>query len=155
MADFNRDRVFETGADCSSDAGKPHPSRAWSPLVIAKFAEYMRRHNCDAQPKPRREDQWQLGFPQDSFIESAWRHLEAVWAIHQGYEWRDDRGNLVDLEEALCGVIFNVQGYLHQLLFDKLPAEQKEKVLNYVRERNGVRRHQKSSDREASAAGAE
>src|SRR5690242_16168813 len=123
MADFNRDRVFETGADRSSDAGKPHPNRAWSILVLRRFAKYMYDHNVLAQTS-RREDQWQLGFPQDSFVESGYRHFDAWQGLHRGIPTTDEKGNKVDLEEALCGLLFNVQGYLHQLLLEKLTKDE-------------------------------
>jgi len=138
MADFNRDRVFDTGADRSSDKGKHHPDRAWSPLVLAEFARYMYEHNTTATV-PRREDQWQLGFPMDSFVESGTRHWEAFKALAKGYPAFDQKGNPVDVVEALCGVIFNVQGYLHQLLFNRLPEADQRKILDHVRSRNPIR----------------
>lgn len=136
MAEFNTDRKFVTGADRSSDTGKPHPERAWSPLVIRRFAEYMRDHNI---PGGRREDQWQLGFPFESFVDSGWRHFEAWWEIHRGLEATDEKGNAVDIEEALCGLIFNANGYLHQLLLAKLPEEQRTAYLAHVRKANPQR----------------
>src|SRR5215472_385939 len=126
MADFNRDRVFDTGADRSSDKGKHHPDRAWSPLVLAEFARYMYEHNTTAAT-PRREDQWQLGFPMDSFVESGTRHWEAFKALAKGFPVFDEKGTPVDIVEALDGVIFNVQGYLHQLLFNRLPEADQER----------------------------
>lgn len=120
MPGFNRDRGFESGADRSSDNGKPHFDRALSPLVMERFAEYMRDHNV---AKGRREDQWQLGFPNESWISSAWRHFVAVWKLYRGLPVVDEKGNGVDIEDALCGLIFNVQGFLHQLLLRKLKNE--------------------------------
>ena len=135
MADFNRDRVFETGADRSSDAGKPHPNRAWSILVLRRFSEYMYDHNVSAKVS-RREDQWQLGFPQDSFVESGSRHFDAWQGLHRGIPTTDEKGNPVDLEEALCGLLFNVQGYLHEILLAKLTPEEQERIREHVRQRN-------------------
>jgi hypothetical protein len=151
MADFNRDRIFDTGADRSSDKGKHHPDRAWSPLVLAEFARYMYEHNTTATV-PRREDQWQLGFPMDSFVESGTRHWEAFKALAKGYSAFDEKGNPVDIVEALDGVLFNVQGYLHQLLFSRLPEEDQKRILEHVRSRNPVRTDSRSGyDTSASA----
>lgn len=133
MADFNRDRQFATGADRSSDAGKVHFERSLSPLVLQRFAEYCRDHNV---PKGRREDQWQRGFPQESWVDSAWRHLKTWWALHRGYPEVDDAGKPADIEEALCGLLFNANGYLHQLLLAKLPEEARSKINEYVRNVN-------------------
>ncbi len=126
MADFNRDRVFESGADRSSDAGKSHPDRALSPLVLERFAKYMLDHNSTANP-PRSDDQWQLGFPQDSFMESGWRHVHAWWSLHRGLPVKNEKGQPVtDIQEVLCAVFFNVQGYLHNLLVEEFKTENPE-----------------------------
>ena len=133
MADFNRERQFATGADRSSDKGKVHFERSLSPLVLQRFSEYCRDHNV---PKGRREDQWQLGFPQESWLDSGWRHFKAWWALHRGYPEVDETGSPVDIEEALCGLLFNANGYLHQLLLAKMEPAAKEKIGEYIRNAN-------------------
>jgi hypothetical protein len=47
--------------------------------------------------------------PQQEYLSSALRHVVDVWLLHEGYEGVATS----DIEEALCGLLFNVQGYLH------------------------------------------
>jgi len=52
-------------------------------------------------------------------MKSMWRHLKDSWTIHRGHEViRIEKGETVkiDLEEALCGLMFNTMGYLHEHL---------------------------------------
>jgi hypothetical protein len=37
-----------------------------------------------------------------------------LWMLHRGYDSREP-----DIEEALCGILFNIQGYLHEVLKKK------------------------------------
>lgn len=133
MSEFNRDRQFKTGADRSADTGKPHFERALSPLVLQRFAEYMRDHNI---PAGRREDQWQLGFPDESWIDSGWRHFHAWWCLSRGIPATDEKGKAIDIEEAICGLFFNVQGALHQILLRKYPENVQKEILEGIRTRN-------------------
>jgi hypothetical protein len=43
-------------------------------------------------------------------MKSGWRHFMDWWLEHRGFESREGA------EEALCGLLFNVSGYLHELL---------------------------------------
>jgi len=136
VADFNRERVFESGADRSSDAGKSHPDRALSPLVLERFAQYMLVHNGTGNP-PRREDQWQLGFPMDSFMESGFRHFMAWWKMHKGMPVKNEKGQPVtDVQEVLCALFFNIQGYLHEVLMSEMEYSDVEHVKNLLKMRN-------------------
>lgn len=133
MSHFNRERKFSSGADRSADTGKLHFERALSPVVLQRFAEFMRDHNV---PKGRREDQWQLGFPDESWIDSAWRHFHAWWCLSRGIPAVDEAGRPVDLEEALCGLYFNVQGALHQILLKKYSESAQNEILKGIQKRN-------------------
>lgn len=132
MAHFDRKRKFVSGADRSSDLGKLHFERALSPLVLERFARFMLEHNA---PKGRREDQWQLGFPMESWVDSGYRHYHAWWKLHRGWDAFDEKGQPIDIEEALCGLLFNVQGYLHQLL------EAKQRRANERRDKKTSKAH--------------
>ena len=97
-------RQFDTGANRSDDRAKPDYEGYLSPLVIRRFGEYMLLHQYSGK---RTSDNWQKGIPMDAYMKSAWRHFLAWWDGH--------RAGHVD-EEALCGLLFNVQGYLHESL---------------------------------------
>ena len=81
-----------------------------SPLVLVRYGEYMMKHQVQADGGLRSSDNWQHGIPKDAYIKSAFRHFMDWWLEHDGYESREG------LEEALCALMFNVMGYLHEEL---------------------------------------
>lgn len=101
-------REFETGATRNSDTGKLDYEGFFSPLVLKRRAEYMHKHRVQANGQLRASDNWQKGIPITEYIKSGWRHFHDWWAAH--------RGNDVDIEEAICALMFNAEGYLHELL---------------------------------------
>ncbi|HUW10156.1 MAG TPA: hypothetical protein VM537_10530 [Anaerolineae bacterium] len=103
-------REFETGATRDSEDGKHDYEGFLSPLVIERFGQYMHKHRKQADGELRDSDNWQKGIPQDAYIKSAWRHFLDWWMEHRGHESREG------VEEAICALIFNAQGYLHELL---------------------------------------
>lgn len=105
-------RTFETGATRDSDLGKYDYEGFLSPLVIERFGEYMHKHRTQADGNLRDSDNWQKGITLDAYMKSAWRHFMDWWAIHR------NRGRIArePIEEALCAILFNVMGYLHELL---------------------------------------
>lgn len=103
-------RYFPTGANRNPDADKLDYEGFLSPLVIERFAEYMHKHRSIADGTLRDADNWQRGMPKDAYIKSGWRHFVDWWKEHRGLESREG------LEDALCGLLFNVQGYLHETL---------------------------------------
>ena len=112
-------REFETGAIRDREEGKPDYEGYLSPLVTARFGEYMTKHRKLPDGTLRDSDNWQKGIPQNVYIKSAWRHLIAWWSEHRGHRTADG------IEEALCGLLFNVQGYLHERLRQKRGAAQR------------------------------
>jgi len=102
-------RTFPSGATRDTDGVKADYEGFLSPLVIRRFGAYMHRHRVQADGTPRASDNWQKGIPQDAYIQSAWRHFLDVWSAHRG-------DTTVDIEDALCALFFNVQGYLHERL---------------------------------------
>ena len=109
-------RLFESGATRHSDTDKIDPEGFLSPLVIAAYSGYMHRHRVQADGQLREADNWQKGIPRSAWMKSAWRHFLAWWSWHRGYPSHEP------LEDALCGLLFNVQGYLHEVLKHVLKA---------------------------------
>lgn len=103
-------RTFETGATRSPEEGKHDFEGFLSPLALERFAEYMTKHRKQADGQLRASDNWQKGIPLDSYMKSAWRHFFEAWKAHRGLPVKED------IEESLCALMFNVQGYLHEYL---------------------------------------
>jgi hypothetical protein len=103
-------REFETGANRDSDDGKPDYEGFLSPLVIEAFGAYMHHNRFLKDGSVRDSDNWQKGMPLSAYMKSGWRHFFDWWRIHRGLPAREG------LVFALCGLLFNVQGYLHEYL---------------------------------------
>jgi hypothetical protein len=106
-------RTFKTGATRDSDDTKNDYEGFLSPLVIEAFGDYMTHHRKQADGKIRDSDNWQKGIPKDAYMKSGFRHFMDWWKEHRGY------GSREGLIYALCGLLFNVQGYLHEVLKEK------------------------------------
>ena len=106
-------REFKTGATRDSEEGKYDYEGFYSPLVVKRFGQYMDKHRKQADGKLRDSDNWQKGIPKDAYIKSAWRHFMDWWMEHRGYKSREG------IEDALCALLFNVQGYLYEILKEK------------------------------------
>ena len=100
-------RPFETGATRDTDEDKPDYEGFLSPEVLATFGRYMHRHRMQADGKLRDSDNWQRGIPADAYMKSAWRHFMDWWWAHRHGE---------DATDALCALLFNAMGYLHEEL---------------------------------------
>lgn len=111
-------RKFETGATRSGDIGRYDPEGFLSPIVLERFAEYMNKHRVQPDGSVRDSDNWQKGIPRDAYMKGMWRHFLHLWTRHRGYQVQD-QGAAADLEEDLCALLFNVQGYLFELLKGK------------------------------------
>lgn len=103
-------RTFGTGATRDSEDGKIDPEGSISPLVIARYSEYMRKHCRQSDGSFRSCDNWQKGMPVEAYMKSMWRHMLDVWLHHRGFATLS-RSSIAD---ALCGVLFNASGYLHE-----------------------------------------
>ena len=111
-------RTFATGATRSADATRDDPEGYLSPLVIDRFNEYMTRHRVQPNKQVRDSDNWQKGMPLETYMKGAWRHLLHWWTRHRGWQVRDPKA-AANIEEDLCALLFNVQGYLHEILSAK------------------------------------
>ena len=109
-------RKFKTGATRDDDDTKPDYEGYLSPRVIARYGEYMTKHRKQADGEMRASDNWQKGIPPEAYLKSLWRHLVDVWTIHRMDEEGVEDLLAFDQEEALCAIIFNASGYLHELI---------------------------------------
>ena len=105
-------RVFETGATRDSDETKHDPEGFNHPLVELRFCEYMTKHRVQADGGLRDSDNWQKGIPLNAYMKSMWRHMLDVWLHHRGGGYKAKE----PLEEALCALRFNIDGYLLEVL---------------------------------------
>ena len=108
-------RTFPTGSTRSPDAGRIDPEGYLSPLVIERFSWYMLKHQVQSDGTKRESDNWQKGMSKESYIKGLWRHVLHLWQRHRGWTVTDSKAGH-DIQEDLCAIIFNAQGYLHELL---------------------------------------
>ena len=110
-------RKFNSGATRDDDNNKNDYEGFLSPLVIQEFGNYMNKHRKQADGKLRESDNWQKGIPFTAYIKSLWRHFLDLWFLHRGHNRFDAKdGHKITKKEALCAILFNVQGYLHEEL---------------------------------------
>ena len=102
-------REFETGATRDSEEGKYDYEGFLSPFALEAYAKYMHDHRYLKNGTLRASDNWQKGILLSSYMKSMWRHLVCAWTWHRG-----GKGNET-LNFALCGIIFNAMGYLHEI----------------------------------------
>lgn len=110
-------RLFSSGASRDTDAGKLDYEGFLSPIVIQRFAQYMDKHRLQSNGSLRESDNWQKGIPKNVYMKSMFRHFMDLWLLHRGFEGRED------FEDTLCAIIFNVQGYLLEVLKEKRYVE--------------------------------
>lgn len=103
-------REFNSGATRDSEEGKFDYEGFLSPLVLERYGEYMDKHRVQADEELRASDNWQKGMPLDTYMKSGWRHFMDWWKEHRGHESREG------LEDALCALMFNTMGYLHEVM---------------------------------------
>jgi len=114
-------RQFTSGATRNLDNNKYDYEGFLSPLVIEAFGKYMHSHRLQKDGTMRGSSNWKLGIPDDVYMKSMWRHFFDVWKLYSGYEvLSPEDGHKVDKVEALCALLFNVQGYMHELLMEML-----------------------------------
>lgn len=117
-------RTFDTGATRDIDKNKIDYEGFLSPIVLKRFGEYMLQHQVQADGNFRESDNWQKGIPREAYIKSAFRHFHEWWTEHRktpsGIE------NYPYMEDALCALMFNVMGYLHEHLKAKAELDDTE-----------------------------
>lgn len=118
-------RQFETGATRNLDGDKFDYEGFLSPAVIECFAAYMHKHRQQADGKMRDADNWQKGIPLEAYMKSGFRHFFDWWKEHRGLPTSEG------LEEAICALIFNAQGYLHEILKAKAAVKPESRPVPY------------------------
>jgi hypothetical protein len=109
-------RKFETGATRDADDCKLDYDGFLSPLALERFAQYMDKHR--QTPAGRRDsDNWQKGIPLESYRKSFLRHAFDAWKLGRSGAMVGDA-----IEELLCAVLFNVQGWLHEAINARLSS---------------------------------
>jgi hypothetical protein len=109
---------YENGATRSIDTESLDYEGFLSPAVLERYAQYIHKHRFMKDGTLRDSDNWQLGIPLSRFMKSMWRHFLEVHFFHRSAYSRNTSGNT--REEALCALLFNVMGYLHELLKHKV-----------------------------------
>jgi hypothetical protein len=107
-------REFEGGATRDTDEGKIDPDGYLSPEALNAFFDYMKRNQTCADGSKRGSDNWKSGkgIPQEVYVKSLFRHFFTAWTIY-----RDGKAHTTEeMVEALCGIWFNTQGLLHEIL---------------------------------------
>lgn len=120
MNNWEKQRVFESGATRSPLGDKLQYEGFIHPLVLKRFAEYMNKHRVQANGELRAADNWQKGIPADSLIDSGYRHFMDWHLHHRGFASAANEA----LQEALCALMFNVMAYLLHVLLQDLRDKQ-------------------------------
>lgn len=123
-------REFGTGATRTSQEGRYDPEGYMSPLVEERFSEYMLKNELQADGKRRESDNWQKGMSLQSYAKGLKRHVLHFWLRHRGWPVKDVKA-ASNVEEDLCAIIFNAQGYLHTLLENKVHGKLEDSVVRY------------------------
>jgi hypothetical protein len=103
-------RQFSSGATRDTAAGKHDYDGFLSPLVLEAFGTYMDFNRLLPTGATRDSDNWQKGIPLPVYVKSGWRHFIDWWRHHRGYTTHEG------LVWAICGLLFNANGYLHEYL---------------------------------------
>lgn len=107
---------FHTGATRSNGANRPDFSGYLSSWALELFGAYMLRHQVQADGQTRSANNWKRGMPVDRYLASLSRHylaLSKTWDLMTLYGENDDK-RFAEFEEALGGIIFNVNGLAHE-----------------------------------------
>ena len=113
-------RTFDTGANRDTDEDKLDYEAFLSPLVLERYAQYLHEHRKLPDGAIRDGDNWQKGMPLSVYMKSGWRHFVSWWKAHR--QWQNQphpnmtKYQCKELEDAICAVIFNASGYLHEIL---------------------------------------
>lgn len=106
-------RTFITGATRDNDEHKLDYEGFLSPVTLLVYAQYVHKHRLQSDGNLRASDNWQKGIPQKQYLKSLVRHVMDLWLLFRGYPRE------VTKEEALCAILFNTFGLLHEILLKR------------------------------------
>lgn len=110
-------REFDTGATRDGEGDKFDYEGFISPRVLRRYAEYMHTHRKQSDGKMRASDNWQKGIPLGVYMKSLLRHVMDLWLLGRGAMVIDPvTKHKIGREEALCAILFNTSGMLHEFL---------------------------------------
>ena len=101
-------RTFDTGATRSNEPDRIDWIKLFSFPVLFRYAEYMNKHSVQPDGSIRPMDNWKKGIPKGELLESLFRHVLDLVALHEGVKGM--RENTV--EDSCCAIMFNIMGYL-------------------------------------------
>ena len=104
-------QTFESGAVRSDDSDKLNYEACLSPLVLERYAEYIRSHRKLPDGSMRSDDNWQKGFGLKRWMEAKFRHFMTTWSWFRRGVYNQGR-----MEDSLCAELFNTMGMLHEIL---------------------------------------
>ena len=108
-------REFVSGATRNTLENKLSYMRALSPAVLRRYVQYLAKHRQTANGL-RDFDNWKRGIPPNTYCDSLLRHTFDAWLMLFGCEPSDKS---YDLEDLLCAIIFNAQGWLFELIHNE------------------------------------
>lgn len=104
-------RYFDGGAYRDTEDGKLDYARALCPHVLERYLQYLESTRLQSDGNMREFDNWKGGIPVKVYMSSMWRHVWSVWCYVFGMRKPEE-----EMEDALCAVIFNSMGMLHEVI---------------------------------------
>lgn len=108
-------RTFDTGATRDDNANKLDYVRGLSVQVQQRYLEYLSSHRLQRDGSLRDWDNWKKGIDTRAYRESLLRHSEDAVRASMGLPVPED----ASLEDLLCAIRFNADGWLFELLVAK------------------------------------
>lgn len=109
---------FTGGAMRSNGAARIDPLGYISPKAMQVYYDYMLRNQQLPDGRRRRSDNWKAGMPVPRYATSLLRHthdFHTQWDDLKHGSAPDDYATLQLMREALCGLVFNAMGMLHEM----------------------------------------
>ena len=108
---------FATGATRGKDDCKIDFEGHLSPEALHYYGLYMHSHRIQVDGTPRASDNWQQGIPLHKYMKSLLRHIFDLWRAWRGTVTHNpETGEPQTLGMLCAAILFNVQGFLHELL---------------------------------------
>lgn len=112
-------REFISGAIRDTSEGKLSYVKGLSPIVLRRYLQYLDEHRTQSDGNRRTFDNWKRGIAKDVYLDSGGRHFLDLWLLCDGYAAEDNHGP-VTIQNALCAIMFNTMGMLHELLIAEI-----------------------------------